>query len=534
MTLKIMLAQLNATVGDVTGNYQLASRAIQKAKEAHSDIIVFPELFLSGYSPEDLLYRQKFLEDIERALQKLTSECEGIYCLIGHPLKEEEHLYNCASLLYNNEIIATYKKQCLPNHAVFDEKRYFTPGTESCIVTIKTHKIGIVICEDIWHPEPLSQVIKHGAQLILTPNASPYSTTHHEAREAALTRHATVPVVYVNLVGGQDDVVFDGGSMVMNADHEVCAQAAFFKEALLEVEVNAVSSIKKQTLPAPLSTDEKIYQALVLGLKDYVRKNGFKKVLLGVSGGIDSALSLAIAVDALGAENVIALGMPSRYTSELSLHAAEEQTGKMGVSYKLYSIEEVYELFSRELKDELTTSAAEIAKQNCQSRCRSVILMTIANAMNALVLTTSNRSELAMGYGTLYGDMAGAFCVLKDIPKTLVYRLANLRNQREEIIPQAVMDRPPTAELAPNQTDQDSLPPYDILDNILKLYINDGLDVADIVKQGLPLELVKKVVRQLHLNEYKRQQAPPGVRINHNAFGRDRRYPVTSKYRDEG
>lgn len=534
MTLKITLAQLNATVGDVAGNTALALKAIETAQAGKSDVIVFPELFLSGYPADDLLYRKQFLSDIESAIVKIQNHCTAIYCLIGHPLRENGKLYNAASLLFEKKIVATYKKQCLPNYGVFDEQRYFTAGHEACVVTIKSHPVGIVICEDLWHKHPLSQAVSHGAEIILAPNASPFSIAQHKERTSTLAEHASVPIVYVNLIGGQDDLVFDGGSMVMDAKNQVCAQAPFFKTELLAIEFDKHLTAKPLPLPKKRSLEEKVYQALVLGLKDYVLKNGFQTVLLGLSGGIDSAVSLAIAVDALGAAQVTAVSLPSRYSSDLSYTAAKQQAEALGVHYKVYSIEGAYTAFLHTLSSELSENNpnSEIAKQNCQARCRGVMLMSMANAQNSLLLTTGNRSELAMGYSTLYGDMAGAFCVLKDIPKTLVYKLANFRNHTTEIIPQAVIDRPPSAELAPNQKDEDSLPPYDILDAILEDYINNELDAQAIIAKGHPVALVKKVIKQIHQNEYKRKQAPPGVRINSKAFGRDRRYPITSCYKD--
>lgn len=534
MTLQITLAQLNPVVGDVAGNLALAITAIQKAKQLQSDVIVFPELFLSGYLADDLLYRQHFLKQMDEAMLSLTKASDTIMCLMGHPQAISGRLYNCATLLSDQKILAQYQKQCLPNEGVFDEQRYFEAGCAPCVVEVKGIRIGVVICEDIWHHGPLQQVVQKGAQLILAPNASPFSIDHDEARQTVISKHGIkTPIVYVNMVGGQDDLVFDGGSMVINADNQVCYHAPFFESTLATVTFDKINGFASQASAPPLTVEEKVYRALVLGVRDYVHKNGFQKILLGVSGGIDSALSLAIAVEALGADNVTAVSMPSRYTSELSNDAAKQQAQTLSVTYKNYAIEKVFEAFLESLAPELTGDDAAIAMQNCQSRIRGMMLMTIANAQGALVLTTGNRSELAMGYSTLYGDTAGAFCVLKDVPKTLVYQLSHYVNREKEIIPQSVIDRPPTAELAPNQKDEDSLPPYDVLDPILEAYINQEMDKAEIVAKGYPEATVTRVIKQIHMNEYKRRQSPPGVRINPKAFGRDRRYPITARYKDD-
>lgn len=531
MNLKIIMAQLNACVGDVAGNLQLAIDAIAQAKAQHADIIVFPECFLSGYPADDLLYRDNFLQQIENALATLAHHCDTILCLIGHPQRHDSILYNCASFLYENKCLATYYKQHLPNHCVFDEKRYFTSGNDNCIIDFKGYRIASLICEDIWHQAPLRKLEKEHVDLILVANASPFSLTQHEERQAIINQHNDIPLIYVNLVGGQDDVVFDGGSMAI-WQHKVCVQAPFFKEALTLVQF-ADDQFKMQPLPPLPQNIAQVYNALVLGVKDYVHKNGFKNVLIGLSGGIDSALTLAIAADALGKEHVRAIGMPSRYTSQLSLDLAQQQVDTMKVAYQLYSIDECYAEFLNLLQSELAHDTSSLAHQNCQSRCRGNILMTLANAHNALVLNTGNRSELAMGYATLYGDMVGAFSVLKDVSKTLVYELAHYCNRDQEIIPQAVIERPPSAELAPNQKDEDNLPPYDILDNILNLYINKELDAKAIVARGFNAKTVERVIQLLYRNEYKRRQSAPGVRLFAKAFGRARRYPITQRYHEK-
>jgi NAD+ synthase (glutamine-hydrolysing) len=533
--LKITLAQLNLHVGDIDGNLTKLISAANTARDTqHADVIVFPELAITGYPPEDLLFRPAFIAAAERSLQQIKEQVRHIYCVIGHPLMEDNKLYNACSVIFNGEILGCYKKQYLPNYSIFDEYRYFTPGSEPCVISIKDIPVGITICEDLWHDAPIKQAKAAGAKLILSPNASPFEIDKHEKREEILANRAKdtqLPIVYVNCIGGQDELVFDGGSMVVNADGNICQHAGFFNENLLTV--NCIISENKMTFAENTfslpSKEALIYQALVLGVRDYVQKNHFPGALIGVSGGIDSALVLAIAVDALGKDKVNAILMPSRYTSEMSMQDATEIVNNLAVEYQTISIEPAFKSYLESLN---LNKQPGITEENIQSRCRGTIIMAISNSTGKIVLTTGNRSEMTVGYATLYGDMAGGLDVLKDIPKTLVYRLANYRNHLSAVIPQRIIDRPPSAELAPDQKDEDSLPPYPILDKILELYLNQELSSDDIIKQGFDATTVNKVINLIHKSEHKRRQAPIGIRVNHKAFGRDRRYPITSGFKD--
>ena len=535
-TLRIVLAQLNLTVGDIQGNLTKLIGAAKSARDVmKADLIVFPELSITGYPPEDLLFRKAFIDAAHDALRELIDEVEDIYCVVGHPHLTPEGLHNACSLIYNGQILGEYAKQYLPNYGVFDEVRYFTPGHSPCVVPVHGIPVGIMICEDLWHRSPIQQAAEKGARLIVSPNASPFEIHKHNLRYDTFSRRAkevSLPIVYVNCVGGQDDLVFDGGSMVMSQDGTICQHAGFFNEKLLPVEVD-ITKGKAEIQSTPLSLpseEERIYQALVLGARDYVEKNHFPGALVGVSGGIDSALTLAIAVDALGSEKVGAVLLPSRYTSEMSMEDALQLVSHLSVSYETISIEPAYNSFIDSLTTHFIGKNPEITEQNIQARCRGVIMMAISNKTGRLVLTTGNRSEMAVGYATLYGDMAGGFAVLKDVPKTLVYRLAEYRNKIKTVIPQRIIDRAPTAELAPNQKDEDSLPPYSVLDKLIELYIDKELPIKDIVAKGFDEDLVIKVVGLINRSEYKRRQAAVGVRIDHKAFGRDRRYPITSGF----
>jgi len=533
--LKIVLAQLNLYVGDINGNLAKLITAAKTARDTHhADIIVFSELSLTGYPPEDLLYRKAFIDAAAASLRQFQQEVRDIYCVVGHPLVIKHKLYNACSVIYNGEILGCYTKQYLPNYSIFDEYRYFTPGSSPCIVPIKGIPVGITICEDLWHEEPIKQAAMQGARLILAPNASPFEINKHEERTQVLktrVKETHLPIVYVNCIGGQDELVFDGGSMVIDAHENICQHAGFFKETLLPVdfEINE-NTIHIPSNPIALPTkDELIYQALVLGVRDYVHRNHFPGALIGVSGGIDSALVLAIAVDALGKDNVKAILMPSRYTSDISMEDAMTLIHNINVEHEVISIEPAFTSFLACLD---LNKQPSITEENIQSRCRGTIIMALSNKTGRIVLTTGNRSEMTVGYATLYGDMAGGLDVLKDIPKTLVYRLAQYRNQRHPVIPQRIIDRPPTAELAPNQKDEDSLPPYPILDKILALYLNDEKSSEEIIQQGFDAATVLKVVNLINKSEYKRRQAPIGIRVNHKAFGRDRRYPITSGFKE--
>lgn len=537
--LRIVQAQLNFIVGDIDGNLKKHIEAAHIARDKfHADAIVFPELSLTGYPPEDLLFRPHFIRDAEAALKHFIQEIKGIYCIIGHPqTSDDQHtLFNACSVIHDGQLIAQYAKQRLPNYGVFDECRYFTPGNSSCVFSLKGIQTGIVICEDLWKIGPTHEAKLNGAQLIIAPNASPFETHKHEQRVSVLAKRAKtdqLPIIYVNQIGGQDELIFDGGSLAINADGELAQCAGFFHESLHPVDISinnnhvSIETVPAHT-PAPL---ERIYDALVLGVHDYIEKNHFKGVLIGVSGGIDSALTLAIAVDALGKDRVKAVLMPSRYTSNLSLEEGLAVIEHCGVASETISIEPAYQSLIESLAPSFKGLPANIAEENLQARIRANILMALSNKFGQLVLTTGNRSEIAVGYCTLYGDMAGGYAVLKDIPKTCVYQLADFRNQRSLVIPSRTITRAPTAELAPNQKDEDSLPPYAILDSILEHYLNLGESINEIVKLGFDRAVVEKVVRLIKTAEYKRRQGAIGPRINHKSFMKDWRYPITNGYK---
>ncbi|MBA57232.1 MAG: NAD+ synthase [Pseudomonadales bacterium] len=537
--LQIIIAQLDFMVGDIDGNTTQILEAVRRAhQEFKADIVVFPELTLTGYPPEDLLFRASIRIRVEKALARLCSELPSdIYTLIGYPRREDGGLYNTAGLIHDGKIVAEYHKQELPNYLVFDEKRYFQAGREPCVVNIKGHPVGITICEDIWHEGPMSQARNAGARIMLNLNASPFHLGKEKVRQDLLEKRAlegNMPIVYANLVGGQDELVFDGGSMVVDAAGKMCFRAPAFEAGLYEVRFQGNGLLPvTSTIAADQTPEESAYKALVLAVKDYVNKNGFKGAVLGLSGGVDSALTLAVAVDALGAERVEAVMMPFRYTSQMSLEDAEEEAVALGVSYKIRPIEPMYEAFMQTLAPDFAGTARDTTEENLQARCRGVMLMALSNKKRYIVLTTGNKSEMAVGYATLYGDMAGGFDVLKDVPKTLVFRLCEYRNRLtpdNPPIPQRVIDRPPSAELAPDQKDEDSLPPYPELDAILEMYVERDFSADAIVAEGYDAEVVRKVIRLVDLNEYKRRQAAVGARITSRAFGRDRRYPITCKW----
>lgn len=543
--INVVMAQLNFLVGDIASNTSLI---IEKAKEAiqvnSADLIAFPELALTGYPPEDLLFRPSLSFRIEKALLRISDEKFSAYLVIGYPERSEGKLFNSLTIIKDGERIANYRKQHLPNYQVFDEQRYFDQGNAPCLLEIAGQKVAFTICEDMWEQEPVMQARSLGAQLMININASPYHMNKQSERQALLGKRSIeggFPIIYVNMVGGQDELVFDGGSMVVTATGECHCLAPSHVEALVPVLVQAGESpnspceIPLQYLAPVLSLEAQVYQSLVLGMRDYVNKNKFRGVVLGLSGGIDSALTLAIAVDALGSGRVQAVMMPFAYTSELSLDAAAEQANKLGVDYQQISIEGVYSAFMQALEGQFANTETDVSEQNLQARCRGVLLMAISNKKGVLVLTTGNKSEIAVGYSTLYGDMAGGFDALKDVPKTLVYSLARYRNTAYsdvavEVIPQKVIDRPPSAELAPDQIDQDSLPPYDVLDRILELYVENDHSAASIIEQGFDEQVVRRVLRLVDLNEYKRRQSPIGVRLTQRGFGRDRRYPITNAW----
>ncbi|MFO7603257.1 MAG: NAD+ synthase [Gammaproteobacteria bacterium] len=535
--LRIAIAQLNFLVGDIAGNAQRILQAAHTARdELRADVLVTPELALTGYPPEDLLLRPGMYERIARALHLLQSEIRGIDVLLGYPQQTDTGIYNAVAHLQEGVWRTPCHKHNLPNYSVFDERRYFQSGTGVCIVELKGIKTGITICEDIWHPEPVRQAVAAGAELIINVNASPYHLGKSEERRAVVRdriNECARPVVYANLVGGQDELVFDGESFVMDKNAQVVFQAPAFTESLCSVDFDIDAEEVKpvaQPLPAPLSQEASVYGALVLGVRDYIDKNGFAGVVLGLSGGIDSALTLAIAVDAIGKDRVEAVMMPSRYTADMSVQDAQEEAELLGVVYQVIPIEPAFNSFLDLLKDEFAGLPVDTTEENMQARCRGLLLMAISNKKRKIVLTTGNKSEMAVGYATLYGDMAGGFDVLKDIPKTLVYRLSEYRNQLGRVIPQRVIERPPSAELAPDQKDTDSLPDYAVLDAILEAYVEKDMGLEDIVAAGFDRTTTSKVMRMVDRNEYKRRQAPPGVRITRRAFGRDRRYPITTGY----
>ena len=537
--MKVVMGQLNTFVGDIKGNTEKVIQVSRETDTAGQDtLVVFPELTLTGYPPEDLLMRDSLQAQIEDALTRLASEIPShLYVVVGYPRRSDGRLFNAAGVLHGGQMVGEYFKQRLPNYQVFDEKRYFSEGDTPCVVDVAGIKVGITICEDIWYKEPADAARRVGAELLINLNASPFHRGKHKERWQVLADRATeqsIPMIYVNQVGGQDELVFDGGSFAVNADGELAMVAPDFEEGCFDLSVErTVRGIKiaQGVAATALSDVAAVWQALVLGVRDYVEKNGFPGVVLGLSGGIDSAVTLAVAVDALGADRVQAVMMPFKYTADMSVEDAGEQASIMGVEYDVISIEPIYEAFMSGLNDQFDGLSVDTTEENLQARCRGVLLMSISNKKHRLVLTTGNKSELAVGYSTLYGDMAGGFDALKDCPKLLVYALASYRNTLGYCIPQRVIDRPPSAELAPDQTDQDNLPPYEELDEIIERYVEEDQSPEQIVRAGFAESDVKRVVRLIDLNEYKRRQAPVGVRITTRGFGRDRRYPISWAWR---
>lgn len=536
-TLKIGMAQLNLHVGDINSNTAQVLSAAEQAVEQGAHILVCSELTLTGYPPEDLLLRPSLQLRIDAALQQICDAKLDIHLLIGYPKVVDGQLFNMAGLFYQGDCVFEYAKHHLPNYQVFDEKRYFTAGQGDNLVEIHGVPTAISICEDIWHEGPMAKAKHAGAQLMLNLNASPFHIDKHQQRiELIQTRaqEGNMPVVYVNQVGGQDELVFDGGSFVVDAKGELQASSQTYETAL-DFAGLTFDSIGCTDISGTITPErerlESIYQALVLGVRDYVNKNRFKGVLLGLSGGIDSGLTLPIAVDALGADRVEAVMMPFKYTSQMSLHDAEDEANRLGVKYSVMPIEPMYDAFMNTLADEFEGTKVDTTEENLQSRCRGVLLMAMSNKKGYMVLTTGNKSEMAVGYATLYGDMAGGYGVLKDVFKTLVFELSKYRNTIDEVIPPRVITRPPSAELAPDQVDEDSLPPYDILDEILRLYIEEDASAQAIIDQGFEKDDVNRVIRLVDINEYKRRQAPVGVRLTERGFGRDRRYPITNGWK---
>jgi NAD+ synthase (glutamine-hydrolysing) len=534
--LRFIFGQLNFLVGDVAGNARKMSAAAARARaEFAGDVVIFPELALTGYPPEDLLLRPGLERRVESALSEMQKTNAGIDMIFGHPMRRGEKLYNAATWLRSGESHASYFKHHLPNYGVFDEKRYFSPGAESCVVDVKGVAVGLTVCEDAWEPGPVEQTVKAGAQVVININASPFHKNKGQQRLdriSSLARANGVPILYLNLVGGQDELVFDGESFVVDASGRLTQRCPAFEEGLYPVELNVAPRPQPVDgdIANTLAEEASVYRALVTGVRDYIDKNGFPGAVLGLSGGIDSALTLCVAVDAIGAQRVEALIMPSRYNAPMSIEDAQAQARALGVETAVMPIDPIVASFLDALKEKFRGRKADITEENLQARVRGVVLMAISNKTGKMVLTTGNKSEMAVGYATLYGDMVGGYAAIKDVPKTLVYRLAEFRNSIAPVIPRRVFERPPSAELAPGQKDSDSLPPYDLLDAILERYVERDESPDDIVAAGFEAETVRRVVAMVDRSEYKRRQAAPGVRITPRAFGRDRRYPITSGF----
>jgi len=537
---KIALSQSNPCLGDLQGNAKKILAHAQEAVSKKAKLLVTPELSLTGYPPEDLLFRDAFIQAVDETLKQLIADLAtfDLTVIVGHPQrmmndKGQLGLFNCASVIRQGKVVATYAKQKLPNHEVFDEVRYFEPGHEACIFEIEGMKVGLIICEDAWHSGPTAQAKHAGAQLLVIPNASPYHMEKAHLREDVIKSQALelgLPVIYVNAVGGQDELVFDGASFAMNHVGKVVHSLPSFKEGLGIVEIRHGEPVAGE-VNSPQSLEAEVYEALVLGVRDYLGKNGFPGAIIGLSGGVDSALVLAIAVDAIGADKVRAVMMPSRYTADISWLDAREMAERLGVQYDEIPIAPMFEAFEESLASEFAGLNVDATEENIQARVRGTLLMALSNKSGRIVLTTGNKSEMAVGYCTLYGDMAGGFAVIKDIAKTLVYRLCHYRNSISAVIPERIITRAPSAELRPDQKDQDSLPEYEILDAILSRYMENDESIESIVRAGFKEADVEKVTRLIKINEYKRRQAPIGVRVTHRAFGRDWRYPITSKFR---
>lgn len=587
--LRMAMAQINPTVGDIAGNARLIKGWIKEARKAKADVVAFPELAVTGYPPEDLLLKPRFVADNQRVLDELARDCAGIVAVVGHVgqgsmLKQRStspsvvsadrhELYNAAAILSERRCLATYCKQLLPNYGVFDEGRYFHPGRTLPLISLRGITLGVNICEDIWFPEgPTRAQAMAGAEVIVNINASPFHIGKSRFREQMLATRARengVIVTYTNTVGGQDELVFDGNSVIVDQNGDVIARAKAFQEDLLVADLNIepvvrgrlahgrkrsvsakiAAALERVTAKLPAHTTrsrlvpslqtslgeiEEVYQALVLGVKDYVGKNGFKKVVIGLSGGVDSALTASIAVDALGAANVLGIFMPSPYTSRESGEDVAELSRRLGIDYQTIEITPTFNAYLRSLSPSFQGKPVDTTEENLQARIRGNLLMAFSNKFGHLVLTTGNKSEMSVGYATLYGDMAGGFAVIKDVPKTMVYELAKLRNQQGAVavIPKRTLDRPPTAELKPDQKDQDSLPPYAVLDPILKAYVEEDRSVEEIVAMGFGRDIVVHVVGMVDRSEYKRRQAPVGIKITHRGLGKDRRMPITNGYRN--
>ena len=550
MALRICVAQLNLLVGDTAGNAQKIADAARRAYEQGARLVVTPELSICGYPAEDLWLRPAFTAACDDAVKWVARELaglKGLHVVVGHPhgssLKSRsvqvQHRFNAASVLCEGRVLETYAKRELPNYQVFDEYRYFTRGQGTSVFQVEGISIGLLICEDAWFDEPAQLAAASGAQLLVVPNASPFHAGKDAERIGRMgdrARAVGMPLVYAHLVGGQDEVVFDGASFAVNADGSLAARAPSFREDLLYVDVDDSLKVSGPVAPDPVF-EEELWQALVTGVRDYVTKNGFPGVLIGLSGGIDSALVLAIAVDALGKDKVRAVMMPSPYTADISWLDARDMSERLGVQYEEIPITPMFEAFKAALARDFAGLPEDTTEENLQARIRGMILMALSNKFGSIVLTTGNKSEMATGYCTLYGDMAGGFAVIKDVMKTSVFRLARWRNAHDPYgtganpIPERIITRPPSAELRAGQVDQDSLPPYEILDDILSRYMEYDQGVEDIVAAGFDRAVVEKVARLIRINEYKRRQSPVGIRVTHRSFGKDWRYPITGKFR---
>jgi len=546
MTLKMVAAQINACVGDLNGNAQKILAAAQQAHAAGAHVMVTPELSLTGYPPEDLLLRPSFLRRSKAVLEQLSADLSslgGLSVLVGHPRQlDDGQICNAASLLQSGRVVAQYGKLELPNYAVFDEQRYFVPDGAPVVFDAQGVRIGVVICEDVWFPRAAAMSRAEGAQVLVVMNASPFHLNKFTERLQVVREHVSrhgIPSVFCNLVGGQDELIFDGDSFALDGQGNLMARASSFSEDLLMLDFDSAGALLAGHAAPALSEPEQAYQALVLGTRDYVHKNGFKGALVGLSGGIDSALTLAIAVDALGADQVTAVMMPSPYTAAISIDDAQACAVALGVTLHELPISPAYNAFEATLAPVFAGRAPDLTEENLQSRIRGVLLMALSNKTGRLLLTTGNKSEMAVGYCTLYGDMAGGYAVIKDLLKGWVYRLSRFRNARAaELgqpipIPERILTRPPSAELRPDQTDQDSLPPYEVLDDILMRFVELGESSSEILAAGHSQEVLEQVLRLLRLSEYKRRQAAPGARITPRAFGRDWRFPLTNRFHEK-
>lgn len=535
--ISVGVIQANPIVGDIQGNLNLAISAIEDiASKETPDIFLLTEMFITGYPPEDLILRDDLLDQSYEAIQKLTEIKPESFIVIGYPKKEGESIYNCAGVLRNHSIITEYKKQELPNYEVFDEKRYFVSGSSPGIFEVNGLRVALSVCEDIWHEKVVKQAQENGANLMLNINASPFHLRKIEDRKRLISGHSAkykLPIIYANQVGGQDELVFDGTSMAMDGNGKQVLQLDKFKSdsrIISFVEKDDVLITEDEMVIPEDNELEEVYQALVIGAKDYIEKNKFPGVIIGSSGGIDSALTAVIAADAIGPDKVRTYMMPFKFTSDMSVEDAQKLAENLGLQHSVIPIGDIYDSFNKGLEKEFKGKEKDITEENLQSRCRGVILMALSNKSGDLVLTTGNKSETAVGYSTLYGDTAGGFGVLKDVPKTMVYELSRYRNTISKVIPERIIERPPTAELAPDQKDTDSLPDYDILDKIIELYVEQDKSKEEIESLGVGNDVIERVLRLIDISEYKRRQAPLGVKITSRGFGKDRRYPITNKF----